>query len=73
MRRRNPEKLIAFENVTVENETKKALLVDFGDSEPTWIPKSQIRDGGEDGQPATDLDQGTIVVTEWIAVQKGLA
>jgi len=73
MRVREPEKLIAFSDVSVEHESKKAYLIDFGDTEPMWIPKSQIREGGEDGQPATDLDQGTIVITEWIARQKGLA
>jgi hypothetical protein len=76
MQERKPDKLLAFHDVTLERESAKAYLIDFGDTEPLWIPKSHVKpsvkteDGGE---VKTDLASGTIVMTEWIAQQKGLA
>lgn len=73
MRTRKPEKLIAFRDVEFQRESGKAFLIDFGDVEPIWIPKSQIRDGGVGDLPLTDPVNGIVVLTEWIAQQKGLA
>jgi hypothetical protein len=49
-------------------ETDAAILVDTGDEE-TWIPKSQIIGGDvhEEG------DEGTMVIPEWLAIERGLA
>jgi len=75
MRQRPPDKLLAFSDVRLEHESPKAYLIDFGDSEPIWIPKSHVKPVTkvEGEEIKTDLDNGTIVMTEWIAKQKGLA
>jgi len=61
---------VSFENVICERQTAQAILVYLPDrEEPVWIPQSQIDDTSEvwkEGQ------QGDLVVSEWIAVQKGL-
>jgi hypothetical protein len=74
-RERKPDKLLAFTDVVLEHESAKAYKIDFGDAEPLWIPKSHVKPSvkTEDGEVKTDLDNGTIVMTEWIAQQKGLA
>ena len=51
-------------------ERPKALLMDI-DGEEIWIPKSQIHDNSE-VYDAGEHDEGTLVITEWIAKQKGL-
>lgn len=33
---------------SIEHETPKALLIDFGDGKPVWIPRSQTRARGKD-------------------------
>lgn len=75
-RQRPPDKLLAFTDVELRHESPKAYLLDFGDAEPIWIPKSHVKPkckNGEGIEVKTDLDNGTIVMTEWIAKQKGLA
>lgn len=49
------------------HETDHARLVDFGDGEETWLPKSQIERG-------RDLGDGNYewAVPEWLAIEKGL-
>lgn len=47
----------------------KALLVEI-EGEDHWIPVSQITD---DSEVWREGDSGTLVITEWIAAQKGLA
>lgn len=61
-------KTVTFEKVTVVRETDNALLVDIEGKEH-WIPKSQIDDDSEVYALGTD---GDLVVSEWIALQKGL-
>jgi hypothetical protein len=51
-------------------ERPKALLVDI-DGEKIWIPKSQIHDNSE-VYDADEHSEGELVITEWIAKQKGL-
>lgn len=65
--------------VTVRIVTEKAILCQFpddaGKSMEHWIPRSQLREG-------TELDlatwtsehnvEGTIVISDWMAKQKGL-
>jgi hypothetical protein len=59
---------VEFANVVVEVETAMAILC-WIDGEKVWIPKSQIDDASE---VYKDGDRGVLVVTEWIAKQKGL-
>jgi hypothetical protein len=53
---------------TAMGETEMAVLFDTGD-EAVWIPKSQIieRWDDEDNEGLT-----TLVITEWLAIKKGL-
>ena len=55
-------------NVWAQRETKKALLIVVSGS-PMWIPFSQINPGSDVTQAA---QFGTITITRWIALQKGL-
>jgi hypothetical protein len=62
--------IISLESVVATAETEDALLVmidDYGDE--VWIPKSQIHD---DSEVYHSGHIGTLVITEWIAMQKGL-
>ena len=52
----------------IKAETDKAILCDFGDKE-VWIPLSQVDDDSEIWKVG---EEGTLVVSEWIATQKGL-
>ncbi len=61
---------VQFHNVVCKKATEKALLCVI-EGEEHWIPQSQIEDDSEvfdDDRNST----GTLVVTEWIAKQKGL-
>lgn len=53
---------------TCLRESEKAVLVRI-EGEELWIPKSQIRDDSEVYQKD---DEGFLVMSEWIAEQKGL-
>lgn len=59
---------IRIENVRVVHATDKALLCEI-DGDETWIPKSQI---SADSEVSEAGDEGTLIITEWIAEQKGL-
>lgn len=66
---------VAFENVRVVRATARALLVVI-DGEEVWIPSSQIHDDSEvylDENMAIQGSPGRLVITSWIATQKGLA
>lgn len=60
--------LVEFQDVRCVAETGLALLCAINGSE-VWIPRSQVDDSsdvlGED-------DEGELVITEWLAVEKGL-
>jgi hypothetical protein len=65
---------VAFDGATVARETASAILVlldeeEYGDAE-YWIPKSQILERSE---VKGGIDTGTLVITRWLAEQKGLA
>lgn len=64
---------VSFENCLCVAETLKAIQVEMGDGrkekELVWIPKSQIDDDSEVWKKDQD---GKLVVSEWIAEQKGL-
>lgn len=62
---------ISFDNVVATAMTKKALLVNI-DNWKYWIPLSQISDGSE-VRNDTNAARGRLVISEWIAVKKGLA
>jgi len=49
--------------------TEQAILVEV-DNEEFWIPRSQL---SEDSEVADKGDEGTLIVTRWVAEQKGLA
>lgn len=57
-------------DVRVIKETDKALLCNI-EGEEIWIPKSQIMDESEVFDE-DDNSNGTLVITEWIANEKGL-
>lgn len=59
---------VEFRNVKCDRETAHAILVEI-DGSDHWIPKSQIDDDSEVYQAGTS---GTLIVTEWLAIQKGL-
>ena len=64
---RGADRLITLHDLTIEKRTDKALLVNVAGN-PVWVPKSQIRDVDE----AQGDGKVTMVVTEWIAKEKGL-
>lgn len=51
-----------------ERETDAAVLIVVDDETPVWIPLSQVESMHFDGR-----GNGTIVISDWIATQKGLA
>lgn len=59
---------VDFSNVVAKHETEAAILC-VVDGKEVWIPKSQIDDSSEVKE---DGDEGTLVVSEWIAEQKDL-
>jgi hypothetical protein len=65
--------IVHLEDCEVVGETDKAIFVAIGDGiksgERMWIPKSQVHDDSEIWKLG---QEGTLVITEWIAEQKGL-
>lgn len=62
------EEEVEVQGVTVLRESERALRVRWGSSEE-WFPKGQIRSRSECQH---DGDRGLLVVTRWIAEQKGM-
>lgn len=58
------------DDVYCEKDHGKALLINFGDDEKEWVPKSQIHD---DSEVYKEGHAGRLVITRWIAEQKGWA
>jgi hypothetical protein len=50
----------------VVKETDKAKLIDFGEKEPVWIPKSQIL------AESPQKDSIKFELPIWLAIEKGL-
>lgn len=73
MRKSDDKPPVTFKDATCVKETDKALLVRIpeDDDKEHWIPKSQIHDDSEvyDGE---DNAHGKLVITHWIAEQRGL-
>lgn len=59
---------VRIEDVRCLRATDKAILVEI-DGAQHWIPQSHI---DEDSEVYSQGDEGTLVITEWIATQKGL-
>lgn len=59
-----------LDDCTIVRETDKAILVRIGDQDDNevWIPKSQIHD---DSDIWKEGESGRLIITEWIAKQKG--
>lgn len=58
---------IRIEDAKCIAATSKAICVEI-DGEEYWIPQSQVH---EDSEVYNHGDQGTLVISEWIAKQKG--
>lgn len=66
-----PENTVTFDDCEVVRETAKAILVivpDLEIGEPVWIPQSQVHENSECYKLGTS---GDLVVTRWLAQQKG--
>jgi hypothetical protein len=59
---------VEFPDVTAIAQTDKALLCEI-DGVQHWIPQSQISD---DSEVYKKGDEGKLVITHWIAKEKGL-
>jgi len=66
MRENDP--VVEFPGVECEKETDRALLVTIKGQEH-WIPKSHVHD---DSEVFSEGDHGKLIISEWIATQKGL-
>lgn len=77
MRVAKPDKLITLSGVICKATTDKAMLIVDCDGSEHWMPRSHIRDANPDDGGETTIkskgDEGDIVITEWIAKQKGIA
>lgn len=60
--------LAEIHDVTVMRVTEKAVLC-MVDGKEVWIPQSQIHD---DSEVWKEGDEGTLVIPEWLALDKGL-
>lgn len=58
----------SFEDVECEAETDDAILCII-DGKQYWFPKSQVSDDSEVNKKG---EEGTLVVSQWIAEQKDL-
>ncbi len=67
------EQTVTIDDSECINETEKAIQITLGDcrieGETIWLPKSQVH---EDSEVWKKGQVGKLVVTEWIAEQKGL-
>ena len=64
------------ETVDFEVEVKRlsdAAVLVILDGEDVWFPFSQISDDSEIGKESEQGDDGTLTVSEWIAIEKELA
>jgi len=59
---------VSFEDVRALKDSGKALLCLIGE-EKVWIPHSHIHD---DSEVYEEGHEGTLIVSEWIATEKGL-
>ncbi len=53
-----------------DDESRLAILVDYGVDHDVWIPRSQIKDQTEN--PFQEGDTLEIEIPEWLALEKGM-
>jgi hypothetical protein len=61
---------IELEGVTFVTQTPNAIYILY-DGE-AWIPKSQLLEGSDDVTGCVEGDKITIVIPEWLAVEKDI-
>lgn len=66
--RRGSEELYELEDCTIVHETDDAVLIATDEGERHWLPFSQVREIKRRANAAT----ASVVMTAWIAKQKGL-
>ena len=67
------EEIVEFDDCYVKSTTDKAALVVVHGDQPVWIPKSQIHDDSEIFFNEKEASmEGTLVIPEWLAIEKGL-
>lgn len=65
------EKTYELHGVRCKHATDKAILIECDDlDEEEWIPLSQV---SEDSEVMDTDDEGTLIITLWLAEQKGWA
>jgi len=62
-----PDGVLVCDDANAIGESEKALLVEM-DGEEEWIPKDHIHDDSECYKKGTT---GTLVVSQWLAQQRG--
>ncbi len=65
---RGSDRTVTIENVECIRESANAILVRI-DGDEMWIPQSQVH---ADSEVWRKGDEGKLVITKWIAEQKGL-
>jgi hypothetical protein len=60
---------VEIEGAECIHQSDKAILVEVGLDKPVWIPHGQVDDDSEVWEKG---QKGKLVITEWIATQKGL-
>ena len=69
---RPDEEVFEIEDAVVVRATDKALLIDAPIfDEEQWVPKSQISNDSEVWTDNPKGNDGTLIVSMWIAEQKG--
>lgn len=59
---------VEFKGAKCVGETRKAIRVVLADGTADWLPKHFVDD---DSEVYKNGDEGTLVVSDWIAEQKG--
>ncbi len=59
---------VSLDNVKAIGETAKALRVRLADGTSDWVPKAHVDD---DSEVYAEGHEGKLVVSDWIAEQKG--
>ena len=65
------DETVEFKDVKVERVHDAAVLCII-EGEKHWMPFSQIDDESEITKYSSKGDEGTLVVTEWVATEKNL-
>jgi hypothetical protein len=67
---------VTVKNVELKHRTEKAMLIILQDGdrsgEEVWLPVSQIREDHKDTTIKKKGDKGDLVISDWIAGEKGL-